>query len=423
MGVPGSVDAAQDAVPRAVRELAADLLTDVPRLTRELTDHFFATVPELSAVHDDALRAETLASTEANLDQAMRMLRRGGHVDSLVLPPEAAEYVCSLVRRGISLPPLLRTYRLGHAWLWDVWSRALQERIADADELHTAQEQSSAFMFAYVDRISDLLVAEYATERRRAMRGAEQLRAGTVRAILAGEPLDEEVAAGRLGYRLRRHHVALRVSSCATEVRGLERAAREAAAALGTGEPLVVHSGAASLDVWCGAFGAPDTDALESYAPPDGIRVAAGTPGEGVAGFRRSHAEAVNAARTAALAGEAARAVTTYRSVELVSLLAADLPRARAFVARHLGPLASTEEPVARLRDTVFAFLAAGGSSTRVAKDLHVHQNTVAYRVKRAEELLGRRVTDGAVELTCALALAAALGPVVLTEASAQERE
>jgi DNA-binding PucR family transcriptional regulator len=49
-----------------------------------------------------------------------------------------------------------------------------------------------------------------------------------------------------------------------------------------------------------------------------------------------------------------------------------------------------------------------------VARQLFVHQNTVAYRVKRAEELLGRRVTDDPIELTCALTLAAVLGPSVL---------
>ena len=69
-----------------------------------------------------------------------------------------------------------------------------------------------------------------------------------------------------------------------------------------------------------------------------------------------------------------------------------------------------------RLRETVLAFLGHGGSGTRAAKDLHVHQNTVTYRVKRAEELLGRRVSDDPIELTCALTLAAVLGPAVLAD-------
>jgi DNA-binding PucR family transcriptional regulator len=65
----------------------------------------------------------------------------------------------------------------------------------------------------------------------------------------------------------------------------------------------------------------------------------------------------------------------------------------------------------------VLAFLVAAGSSTRVAKQLYVHQNTVSYRVKRAEELLGRRVTEDPIELICALELAQVLGPAVLSEA------
>ena len=109
-------------------------------------------------------------------------------------------------------------------------------------------------------------------------------------------------------------------------------------------------------------------------------------------------------------------AVTSYQRVELVSLLASDLPRARRFVAAQLGPLASTSEPAERLRETVLAFLVAGGSGTRAAKELYVHQNTVTYRVKRAEELMGRRVNHNPVELVCALTLAAALGAAVLAD-------
>ena len=105
-----------------------------------------------------------------------------------------------------------------------------------------------------------------------------------------------------------------------------------------------------------------------------------------------------------------------YTQVELVSLLACDLPRAREFVASRLGPLAAPGEPTQRLRETLRVFLALGGRSARAAKELYVHQNTVAYRIKRAEELLGRRVTEDPVELICALTLADTLGPAVLAQ-------
>jgi DNA-binding PucR family transcriptional regulator len=320
------------------------------------------------------------------------------------------------VRRGIPLAAELRGYRLGHGWLWDRWMRALQERIGDPDELIAAQDVSSALIFAYVDRVSGVLVEEYGTERERMMRGATQLRAETVRAILSGEPIDEETLHGRLGYDIRRRHVAMRVTSTTSEVRGLERAAREAAAAVAAGEPLIVPSGAASMDVWAGSYEAVDTTRLERYEPPEGIRVAFGRPAAGLEGFRRSHHEAIQAARVASLARDRGRQVVGYAQVELVSLLASDLPRARAFVATQLGPLAAADEPSQRLRETLRAFLAAGGRSMRAAKELYVHQNTVTYRVKRAEELLDRRVTEHPIELTCALLLADTLGPAVLAE-------
>jgi len=102
--------------------------------------------------------------------------------------------------------------------------------------------------------------------------------------------------------------------------------------------------------------------------------------------------------------------------VELVSLLAGDLPRARAFVASELGPLAAQDEAVERLRETALGFMRAGGSATRVAKELFVHPNTVAYRVKRVEELMGRKLSERPVELLCALTLARTLGSAVLAD-------
>ena len=103
--------------------------------------------------------------------------------------------------------------------------------------------------------------------------------------------------------------------------------------------------------------------------------------------------------------------MTGYPRVELVPLLATNLRRARAFVARQLGPLASPDEPAERLRETV------------LRRERHPRRegalrppDTVVYRVERAEELLGRRVTESPIELTCALTLAAALGPAVLSD-------
>jgi DNA-binding PucR family transcriptional regulator len=418
-----SVVAEQAGTTPVVREVAAELLPRTPELGRGMADHLHAAIPELAVMHDDELRAELLASTSANVGQVLRLLVYGASTGDAVVPSDALAFLRGIVRRGIPLAALLRAYRLGHAWLWERWSQALQERVADSGELAAGQDHSSAFMFAYVDKVCDVLVDEFGTERERMMRSAAQQRAETVRAILRGEPVDEEAASRRLGYDLRLHHVALRVSSGATEVRGLERAVAEAAATLAIGKPLVVPSGAARFDLWCGSFDPPATDRLERYEPAPGVLIAFGRPAAGTAGFRRSHAESLQAARIRSLAPGSAAAVTSYARVELVSLLAGDLPRARTFVASQLGPLASLAESSQRLRETVLAYLVAGGSASRVAKDLFVHQNTVAYRVKKAEELLGRKVSEDSIELTCALKLAAALGPAVLDGGSVRSED
>src|SRR6188472_1499775 len=173
-----------DAAPRAVRELAADLLPSTREISQGLAEHLTAALPEL-ATGDDELREEMLASAEANIDQVLRLLRAGADADALVVPIEVARFVRGLVRRGVTLPVLLRSSRLGHAWFWDRWSQALHERVDGVDGLLAAQEQRSAFMFAYVDRISGILVEDYGTERERMARGAAQLRGDTVHAVLA----------------------------------------------------------------------------------------------------------------------------------------------------------------------------------------------------------------------------------------------
>jgi hypothetical protein len=404
----------------AVRETAEELLPTTPDLARGMAEHISAAMPEFDEIEDEELRLELRASAEANISQVLRMLAHDARVDDIGVPHEALAFLRGNVRRGFPLPVLLRSYRLGHAYLWERWSEALGGRVDDSGELMAGQDASSSFMFAYVDRVSAALVEEFGTERERMLRSAEQLRLDTVRAIVGGDPIDTEAASRRLGYELRRHHLAMRISSRARQVDGLERAIGDATAALGAQAPLVIATGAARFDVWCGSFEPPATDGLEGYEPPPGVILAVGKPGAGVAGFTRSHGEAKQAARIGALLGDARPAVTSYARVELVSLLANDLPRARSFVAGQLGRLSAPEDTAERLRETALAFLVSGGSPTRVAEKLFVHKNTVAERIKKAEEMLGRGINESPIELGAALTLACTLGHAVLADAVAQ---
>ena len=84
----------------------------------------------------------------------------------------------------------------------------------------------------------------------------------------------------------------------------------------------------------------------------------------------------------------------------------ADLEQARTFVQRELRGLAGDDDLTARLAATLRTYLDEHSSRSRTAKRLGIHENTVSYRIKQAEEILGRSVDQRTLELRVALALA-----------------
>ena len=194
----------------------------------------------------------------------------------------------------------------------------------------------------------------------------------------------------------------------------LEAAIRDIAAAIGTQHPLVQPLGTLSVAAWVSTKGDVPSRVLDELrfrtATSPGVRVAIGEPALGIAGFRASHLEALEAQRIARLAGHREGTVTRYNDISLRSLATADLDHACTFVARELGQLASRDETTRRLAATVRTYLDENGSRGRTAKRLSIHDNTVAYRLRQAEELLGRSVEKRTLELRVALALAELVG-------------
>ena len=71
------------------------------------------------------------------------------------------------------------------------------------------------------------------------------------------------------------------------------------------------------------------------------------------------------------------------------------------------------------LRDTLRVFLQESGSFKATAERLTLHKNTVQYRVRKAEESLGRPVGEDRLQVELALLASQWLGPAVLRHASA----
>jgi DNA-binding PucR family transcriptional regulator len=139
------------------------------------------------------------------------------------------------------------------------------------------------------------------------------------------------------------------------------------------------------------------------------LRAAVGRSAAGIGGFRQSHRQAFAAQRIAASL-DRPDPLTDYTKIELIAVAASDAIAARGLVADQLGELAGPDRAVSVLRSTLLAYLESGGNAAAAARALGVHENTVHYRLRHAEEVLGRPLRPGDLKLQTALVLAETLG-------------
>jgi hypothetical protein len=152
---------------RAAREIARSLHDVADEVGSGMAKHLHARIPELHAPDEQSIYEETEASCTSNVDQLLDRLARGDPASAITVPQPAVEYAQGLVRRRIPLHVLLRAYRLGHAYVWDITARALREELPTEAELLASLDASSAFTFDYVDRMCADVVGAYHVERDR----------------------------------------------------------------------------------------------------------------------------------------------------------------------------------------------------------------------------------------------------------------
>lgn len=399
------------------RQIVAELVSS-PRWVEATTERVIARIeveqPELVTAAD--LRAATRDSIEANVRLFGSATRRARPAAEVEPPPESVEWSRIAVRHNVGLATLLRTYRIGHEVAFGLWVEALRGRLADPAEVATALEAASGYMFGFVDALSARIAEQYTEERDRYARSAEAVRLETVRALLAEDAkIDPDLASSRLRYPLHRHHLAFVLWHEGPEGREaalpeLERIAADAVAPLGLAPMLVTTTGRAVLSGWL-ASADEVGDVIEgerrvdASALPPGVRIAFGTPRHGVEGFRASYRQAIEAQRVARLHPRP-QPVSHYGALALRALATTDLTHARTFVEDELGPLAAPDDATQRLAATLRVYLEEHASPARTAARLGVHPNTVANRVRAAEELLGRDAAGRVAETLVALQLA-----------------
>nr|WP_246319574.1 helix-turn-helix domain-containing protein [Nocardioides kongjuensis] len=281
--------------------------------------------------------------------------------------------------------------------------------------------------FLYIDAVSEDVVEAYQEERERWLANRSAVQRETVDALLRGDRLDLAAAEAALGYRLRQHHLGLVVwtDPGAGDLTAVERTVGRIAERLDcAGQPLFVPRDRETAWAWLptGRSSSLDLTGIDAVlAEDDGrVHVAVGSAGAGEPGFRSTHDGAAAAHGVAQLGQHPAAPALSYDdpTVRAAALLARDLPATRALVHRALGDLAEDTDGAARLRETLLAFVEERESYVATAARVHLHKNTVKYRVDRAIEARGKPLGEERLDLELALIACKWLAPEVLVRPS-----
>ncbi|WP_214108493.1 PucR family transcriptional regulator [Acrocarpospora catenulata] len=384
---------------------------------RRAADHIIVNLP---AFGGDLAAEQLLRRAVESTTLAMLRAFLHGDIEALWPGAEPADATTSYVRRGIPLGSVLRGIHLCQ----EIITRGVLAEIELRGLPVTDAQAANELLFRCFDLFSANIVARYSLEAQRWSRSTAALRAELIDNVLSGSVVDANQVSAALGYQLDGAHVASVVWLDAPYAQAgaedeLEAALDRLDRRLGGATSLRRWTGPSTVHIWHADRGGNVYKGLRSLAesplPARRARMALGGRARGVAGFRSSHGRALLAARVAALAGPRLDWLCDYADVELVALLTGDLELARSFVQRMLGPLAEDSPRASELRETLAEYLEVQRSVAQTARHLHTHRNTVVYRVKKIETLLGKELSAlPRVELQVALRTVAVLGEVVL---------
>jgi hypothetical protein len=375
---PGVADVLRPELPALADEIVAELSHGVPAYARPLEGPF-----------GQALRHGVVEA----------LGRFTTIVENPAADPDAAREVYvnlgrGEMRAGRSLDALLAAYRLGARVAWRRLAAAGERAGLPPRTLYTLAEA----IFAYIDELSADSIEGYAREQAAAA-GALQRRRQRLAALLVQEPpaapATVEAAAANAGWRVPRTLSVLVVESDESS-EGAERLAVR----LGP-EALVTHQPPLNVAL----IPTPTRrEELETAARDRRAALGPEVPWQEAAlSFTRAR-EVLRLAGEGGIDGDGSLLVAERHKLSL--LLGADRRLARDVAESALAPLeAETELSRERLGSTLDAWLRHRGRTEAVAKALHVHPQTVRYRLARLRELFGNRLDDpdGRFELELAL--------------------
>jgi len=407
-------------VAQTASEVSGALTPRTAEISADIYDLLVRQIPQLRSDH----RVLTLleASVGENVATLLHVIQHDISTEAVHAPAAAREYARRLAQRGVPIAALLRAYRIGAA-RFQYWCLEELGRSTDnAPVISAAGLRIADLTAAYIDQVSEEVVSAYEAEKENWLRNLSAARAARVRALLGSARVDLDSSEAILGYRLRQHHVGVVCWAGEADdgvLARLERVTAGVARRAGCeGRPIFLPQDESSAWAWL-PLGAENVFPLQvaSTCPAGketGIRFALGAVGSGVSGFRRTHQQALGAHAVALAAGPSGPVMTSFADVAPLALMSGSIELVRAWVAETLRSLADDDDHSSVLRDTLRVFLQEGGSFKATAERLTLHKNTVQYRVRKAEQGLGRPVGEDRLQVELALLASQWLGAAVL---------
>jgi hypothetical protein len=374
--------------------ISAALRPAVPRLIDQMIEAIRAEIPEFDRPLRGRFGEVVRRTTTASIERFLALLA-GEERDARARSDLYVEVGRGELRSGRPLELLLSAYRTGGRVMWRGFAAAGQEAGLDPEALYRVAEA----LFAYVDELSAESAEGYADEQSLLAGERERERRLMLEILLRRPPADLIVAqaqAARAEWLLPDALAPVATLAAHMPASHLEHR-------------LPFGSLAVNMDGTTVAL-VPDLDAPGRLAEVE--RALGGVPAtRGPTVPWDQAAEAIDRAvlavslQQAGLLPEHGLAAADDHLLELI--LHRDPERARALADRALAGLdALSPASRERLTETLEAWLANACNTTATAKALHVHAQTLRYRLRQLEEVLGGdRLSDhrSRVELELAL--------------------
>ncbi len=391
---------------------AADRLSGrLDAVTREMVDRMIAEVPVYRRLPPDGI-ADVEALAARNTRVLSAALRAGSHLDRDELR-YVAEHIRERVRRGVSLEEMLHAYRVA---INTFWEEAIAEGVTLGFSREAALElarRTSELTDDLTTHAAETYVREVSRLRALSDQAARDLLELLLRGEVDAEALATHLAAPGLDSAESLVVVVARVAHTdRSESDALETASAAITGVLATGHASPLVAVRTGVVVAVAPAGGDPSIAARLTEAHDQLRE------RGVELFCGLSAPRSGLARVPAAFDQAVLAVSRASSAQpIVSL--AELPVVQNLLLGATSTMRALltgmaedidldgRESAAGMRTTLHAFADASMNLTRAAETLHVHPNTLRYRLRRIEERSGRDPHDfnDLVDLICLLDL------------------